>query len=211
MISKIVLASNNHHKLTEIRFFLDPLGIQVLSLHDLGIDLPESIEKFSTYQENAAAKCHFVSIWTNLPVLADDSGLEILALDGRPGIISARYGGTGKDSDNRNKVLMELKKVPEEKRMAKFVCVLCFHNENNDYFFDGQSSGKILEKEVGCTGFGYDSLFFCDTYLKSYAELTFEEKLKVCHRGHALKKLVEWLQKTKIPKVGLEPTKGCPH
>lgn len=211
MISKIVLASNNLHKMKEIQFFLDPLGIQIQSIKELGIDLPENVEKFNTYQENAAAKCYYVSKYTNLPILADDSGLEIQALGGRPGIVSARYGGTGKDSDNRSKVLQELVKIPEENRLAEFVCVLCLRIENNDHFFIGHSSGKILDKEVGNTGFGYDSLFFCDTYQKTYAELTFEEKLKVCHRGHALKKLVEWLQKTKIPKVGLEPTKGCPH
>lgn len=211
MISKLVLATKNQHKKREIQYFLDPLGIQVLSLDELGIDLPDNVEIHDNYRDNAQAKCNYISHFTNLPILADDSGLEIAALDKRPGIFSARYGGTGKDSDNRNKVLTELNNVPEESRTAQFVCVLCLWIERKYYFFTGTSSGKILKKEIGDTSFGYDCLFLCDIHHKSYGQLTFEEKINVCHRGHAMKQLIQWLQNTKIPKVGLEPTKGCPH
>jgi XTP/dITP diphosphohydrolase len=209
MISTIVLATKNQHKKREIQYFLNPLSIQVITVDELQIDLPDSVEQFSTYQENAKAKCDYISQFTNHPILADDSGLEISILQGMPGVMSARYGGTGKDSDNRKKILEELAFYPETERKARFVCVLCLFYDKKYYYFTGESSGKILSKEAGDKAFGYDCLFFCDIFKKSYGQLTFEEKMSVCHRGNAMKKLQEWIQK--IPKVGLEPTKGCPH
>jgi XTP/dITP diphosphohydrolase len=211
MISKIVLATTNQHKKKEIQFFLAPLGIEVITLSNLQILIPESVEKYKTYRENAEAKCRYVANYTPLPILADDSGLEITALEGRPGIVSARYANTGKDKDNRDKVLHELSLSQTLDRSASFVCVLCFLFERKIYFFEGHSSGKILEEEMGNPDFGYDCIFLCDSYQKSYGMLSFEEKMNVCHRGNAMRNLMQWLQTIKIPKVGLEPTKGCPH
>lgn len=206
----LIAATNNHHKLDEIKEFLEPLGIKVIGLSALGITIPSHVEVFSSYLENAKAKCEYVSKLTCLPVLSDDSGLEIEALDGKPGILSARYSKTGLDEDNRQKVLKEMS-VYHEKREAKFICVLCLLINSRYIFFKGESYGSILEKEEGSTGFGYDSLFFCPIYRKSYANLTKSEKLNVSHRGIALSQVKKWFNNNKIPKVGLEPTKGCPH
>ena len=211
MIKKILLATKNQHKRKEIEAFLLPLGIQVLSLDELCIDLPDEVENQPTYSENAKAKCCYIAGYSKLPILADDSGLEIPALEGKPGIFSARYTGTGIDQDNRNKILWEMKDLKDKQRDAYFVCFLCFFYENQYYFFEGISKGRILSYERGALGFGYDSLFECAIFHKTYAELTFQEKLSVSHRGAAMKKFQEWLQTEKIPKVGLEPTKGCPH
>ena len=208
---KLVAATNNLHKLEEIRYFLEPLGVEVSGIVDLNISLPDDLEVFSTYSENAQAKCDYVSRFTTLPILADDSGLEIETLNAKPGIHSARYSETGLDHDNRKKVMLEMNSVSLEKRGAKFICVLCLLVCGRHFFFQGESFGSILTKEEGSNGFGYDSLFYCLINKKSYANLTRIEKLEVCHRGLALKLLQEWIKKDKIPKVGLEPTKGCPH
>lgn len=197
MIQKIVLASKNKGKYKEIKYILDPLSIEVLTLDDLKIDLPDSVEIHSDYYENAKEKCLFVANYTDLPILADDSGLEIDSLGGKPGILSARYAGTGIDSDNRQKVLHEMIEIQDPERSAKFICVICLLYIKEFYYFEGISFGKILFQEIGENGFGYDSIFYSKELQKSYGLLNFEEKMKISHRGIALRKLAEYLKMAK--------------
>jgi len=197
MIQKIGLATKNKGKCREIKYILDPFSVQVFTLSDLKIDLPDSIEIHETYKENAKEKCVYMSKCTDMPVLSDDSGLEIDFLGGRPGIFSARYAGTGIDKDNRRKVLEEMVSVPHQKRTAKFVCVICLHYHQEFFFFEGISLGTIQENETGENGFGYDPIFYSEEMQKSYGLLTFEEKMDISHRGKALQKLTEFLKNTK--------------
>lgn len=185
-IEKLVMATNNKNKLREVREILSPLGIDVISQSEAGADTNPD-ENGSTFAENAYIKAKAVYDVTGLPVIADDSGICVDFLGGRPGIYSARYAPEGEECE---KLLEELKDVPDSERTAKFVCVISFIDENGkNEFLSGECSGKIGYEKRGSNGFGYDPIFMYGE--KSFAEKSSEEKNKISHRAAALKALYE--------------------
>lgn len=188
---KLLVATGNEHKAEEFRRILSPLGFKVETMTDLNIkDQPE--ETGTTFSENAYIKAKFLYDKTGLPVIADDSGLEVKALGGRPGIYSARYAGEGATSHQCiEKLLKELDK--ENDRAAEFVCVICYIDRHgNPSFVKGRCQGVIGKKSVGDFGFGYDPVFFVGD--NSFAEISPHEKDKISHRAKALKNLLELLK-----------------
>ena len=189
---QLVAATNNKGKLREYKRMLEPLGFEILSLSDLSLEAdPE--ETGNSFAENARIKAGYVCALSGLPALADDSGLCVDALDGAPGIYSARYSG-GSDEDNNQKLLQELKDVPMEKRTARFACAICCAWPNGSFTeTEGTCEGKIDFAPVGEEGFGYDPLFLSDE-VGSFGLASPEEKDAVSHRGAALRKLVARLK-----------------
>lgn len=190
---KIILASNNKNKLREMREILSPLGCEVLSQSEAGVNLDVE-ENGATFEENALLKAKAVHELCREAVFADDSGLEVDALGGKPGVYSHRYAGeNATDADRCNKLLHELKDVPDEKRTARFVCAIQFINADGEAMtVRGECEGKIGYEARGENGFGYDPVFM--TGKKSFAELSAEEKNQISHRAVALKKLKELLK-----------------
>lgn len=197
-MEKFILASNNEHKIQEIKEILKDLPIQIKSLNEEGIDI-EVEEDGKTFEENAKKKAVEIAKflkekgYSDFTVIADDSGLEVEYLGGKPGVLSARYAGEhGNDLKNNEKVLKELEAVAEEKRGAKFVCQLAVINSKDEYYtIRGEVKGRILTELNGYKGFGYDPLFYYEPFKKSFAELTNEEKNNVSHRKKALDLLKE--------------------
>ena len=183
---KLLIATNNSGKFNEIRAILNNIPYKLVSLLKAGIteEIPETGR---TFEENAVQKARYVGEKTGLLTLADDSGLEVDYLDGRPGVRSARYV-SGSDEDRVNQVLRELKEVPIEKRGAKFVAVVALFDPKTKSIktFRGESLGRITGKAVGSGGFGYDPVFYNFDLGKTNAEATPEEKNKVSHRSRAL-------------------------
>ncbi|MGN1481819.1 XTP/dITP diphosphatase [Porcipelethomonas sp.] len=190
---KIILASNNKNKLREIKEILTPLGYEVISQSEAGINI-DIEETGKTFKDNAKLKASAIYSLSHTAVIADDSGLEVDYLNGAPGVYSHRYAGEGaSDADRYNKLLSELKDVPEEKRGAAFVCVICFIDENGiEQYARGECRGKIGYEPRGENGFGYDPVFMYGD--KSFAEISADEKNKVSHRAKALEKLCEILK-----------------
>jgi XTP/dITP diphosphohydrolase len=193
----IVLATRNKKKIEEIRRITVDLPITILSLDDFPA-CPETVEDRETFEGNAIKKAVEVCACTGKPSLADDSGLEVDALGGSPGVYSARYaGGSGNGNDVRNyeKLLHELKNVPTEQRGARFVCcmALAFPDGQVKTFF-GYANGCINREPKGITGFGYDPVFQPQGFEKTFAEMTGKEKDALSHRGKALEKLAEFLR-----------------
>jgi len=190
---RILIASSNPGKLAEIRSMLD-LPIELVGLEDFpGID--EIEEDGQTFAENARKKAIGYAMQTNLWTIADDSGLMIDALNGEPGVKSARFAGVAGDRkfvDQKNieKVLELLKDVPKEKRKARFVCCLCM-TSTTEILFETQGilEGIIVDEPIGENGFGYDPIFFVPKLKKTVAQLTAEEKNRISHRGNAIRKL----------------------
>ncbi len=195
-MKQIVIASRNKGKIKEFRSLFQPLQIEVLSLDDLGESVPEIEETGSTFAENAQIKAETVAQLLKKPVIADDSGLVVDALDGRPGVYSARYAGEPTDDiKNYEKVLQEMKDLATIDRSARFVAVLALARPNKEtLFFQGTCEGKIAFKPEGSYGFGYDPIFIPDGYDRTMAQLTEEEKNAISHRGKALQKLETYLQ-----------------
>lgn len=194
MLNKLLVATGNQGKLKEIREILS--DIEVLGLSDVGIECDVE-ETGTTFAENAYIKAFEVSERTGLPVLADDSGLEVEALGGRPGVYSARFAGEhATDDENVNKLLAELKDVPKDKRGARFACAMCliFPDGRKIETFGTSCPGIIVDRKRGENGFGYDPVFFAPEYGKSFSEMTMEEKNKVSHRKAALTALSEKLK-----------------
>ncbi|NMC44607.1 MAG: XTP/dITP diphosphatase [candidate division Zixibacteria bacterium] len=193
---QLVLATNNKDKVREIKKVLEGLDIQILTVDDFD-DFPEVEETGVTLEENAVLKAEGIFAFTGLPALADDTGLEVDALDGAPGVYSSRYAGPGCSyDDNCRKLLKEMTGVPKEKRMARFRCVIavCF-GENDTASVDGIAEGFITESKSDADGgFGYDPVFFYPPFRKTFAEMTLEEKNAVSHRGKALFKAKELLR-----------------
>lgn len=192
---RLIVASNNQNKINEIKSILKDKVDTVLSLKDAGI-VVDVEETGKTFQENAYLKADAVRKLLNdkdFAVLADDSGLEVEALNGAPGIYSARFAGESKnDADNRKKLLTLLKN--KKNRNARFVCSLVLIRENGEsLYITGTAHGKIAEKERGDNGFGYDSLFYSEELNKTFAEASSEEKNKVSHRARALLELQKQL------------------
>lgn len=197
---QIILATNNKKKIEEIRAILNGMPVDLhTTLEFPGIQ--DVVEDKETFVENALKKAREIHAVTGMTALADDSGLEVDALDGRPGVYSARYAGEGHPyAENNAKVLSELKDVPNTKRTARFHCVLAFVGQNapGQYFeniFDGACEGFINHEPQGQFGFGYDPIFFIPEFGKTMAELDAETKNKISHRGRALEKFKEYLRK----------------
>lgn len=193
-MKKIIIATGNKGKAKEFETLFSPLGYKVLTLHDLE-GATEVEETGTTFEENAILKAETLCEQFNTMVIADDSGLMIDALDGRPGVYSARYAGEQKnDDDNIDKVLEELKDVPEEKRTARFYCALAVAVPGEETMtVSGTVEGRIASGRQGENGFGYDPVFYVPDLGKMMAELKPEEKNAISHRANALKKLKELL------------------
>jgi len=192
-LKRIVFASRNRGKIDEIRTMLTDVGIDVGSLNDYP-DIPEIIEDGKSFLENAQIKAKTVAEATGRTVLADDSGLEVDALGGAPGIYSARYAGQdADDGSNIRRLLKELKGVPPEKRGALFRCVLVLYSPANGCMetFEGHWRGVIADRPVGRGGFGYDPIFILPDLGVTVAELSSEVKNRISHRGQAIAKLKE--------------------
>jgi XTP/dITP diphosphohydrolase len=194
---EVVVATNNRHKVEEISSILKGLPVRLIPLSDYP-DAPELKEEGATYAENAVHKALTVARFTGKWALADDTGLEVDALDGRPGLYSARFAGEGATfSDNKRKLLRLMDSVPTEKRTAAFRTVLALVGPSGEsQVVEGVLHGRIAEKEQGTGGFGYDALFYLPEQGKTYAELTAEEKNRISHRARAVQKIREYLQKT---------------
>lgn len=194
-LSKIIIASNNRHKVDEIKNILKDYDIEILSLKDAGIEL-EIEENGETFEENAYLKAKAVVDLTGIAAIGDDSGLEVEALDGAPGIYSARFAGQQGDYKKNNEKLLHLMKdVPLGKRGARFVTVIALITPEGDKIFArGEIKGIIGFEEIGSNGFGYDPLFIVPELNKTFAQLSSEEKNKISHRARALQDLKEKLQ-----------------
>lgn len=189
---RIVLASNNPGKVREIGQLLADQDVEVLPQSEF--DIPEAEETGRTFVENAILKARHAAQLSGLPAIADDSGIEVDALNGAPGIYSARYAGKGaSDEDNLQKLLEDLKDVPDEKRSARFQCLMVYLRHADDptpLICQGTWEGRILFQPRGSGGFGYDPVFYVPTHDCASAELAPEEKNRLSHRGQALRKLV---------------------
>jgi len=193
-MKEFVIATNNRKKLAEIQRILTPLGIKAVTAADKGIDLGDVEENGATFMENAYIKAKAAYDKCGLPVVADDSGLCVDALDGRPGIYSARYGGHDSPYTVKNQMLLdELSGVPEDKRGAHFTCSVCCILSSSDIIrVEGNCYGRIAFEPSGDGGFGYDPIFLVGS--RSIATLSDEEKDSISHRGQALRKLAEELK-----------------
>ena len=188
-MKRLVLGTNNRDKLKELQRFLKGSGIQVLSLKDFP-GCPEAVESGKTFEANARIKARLYSRHTGILALADDSGLMVNFLKGRPGVYSARFAGPGCGyQDNNRKLLRLLKKTPGPKRLAKFVCVIALYDAGKKIgVVRGECRGRIAFEEKGKNGFGYDPVFIPNGFSKTYAELSAAEKNQISHRGRALRK-----------------------
>ena len=186
----IMIATSNKGKVREYKSLLEPLGYTV---HDLSeLDPIEIDENGSTFQENALIKAKSIKDKCNMTVIADDSGLEIDALNKEPGIHSARYL-EGHDYSYKNKVLLERMKGKTD-RSARFVCAIALCDETGDHLFTGVMEGKISDQAAGDNGFGYDPIFLVEQFGKTSAQLTMEQKNSVSHRGIATRELLDYLK-----------------
>ncbi|MBR3958782.1 MAG: non-canonical purine NTP diphosphatase [Bacteroidales bacterium] len=191
-MKELVFATNNKHKLQEVSEMLDGI-VLIKSLNDIGLagDIPETAD---TLDGNALQKAQWVYERTGLDCFADDTGLEVEALDGRPGVYSARYAGEHCSfDDNINKMLSEMQ--GKTNRRACFRTVICLIENGEPRYFEGRVDGQILTERYGKEGFGYDPIFMPDRFAVSFAEMPLEVKNHISHRGKAVAKLVEYLKK----------------
>ncbi len=192
-MKKLVFATNNPHKLRELQQILAN-KFELLSLNDINCteDIPETAQ---TIEENSMQKAEYVYKKYGFDCFADDTGLEIEALNGRPGVYSARYAGEEKNMDkNIEKILSELSGKDNRKARFKTVITLILNGEKHQ--FEGIVNGKIIEEKRGKSGFGYDPVFMPDSYNITFAEMDAEEKNRISHRGRAVQKLVEFLNQS---------------
>jgi len=189
-VRTFVLATRNLGKAREISAMLDLPDVKMTTLRDFPA-MPEVEEDGATFEENALKKARETARHCGVPALADDSGLEVNALDGLPGIRSARFAGDDASDDDNNRLLLErMETVPEERRTGRFVCVLALvEPAGGELVVRGECCGTILDGPRGSGGFGYDPLFYYAPLNKTFAEMTSEEKSRVSHRGEALRKL----------------------
>lgn len=195
-MKKLLVASNNAHKIGEIKHMLEDMELEVVSLKEAGIDV-EVEETGTTFMENAYIKAK--AIYDILPdkdkyiVMSDDSGLAVDALDGAPGVYSARFAGEhGNDKMNKEKLLSMLKGMSLKEKKARFICAIVLIGSNDKVLkVQGEVEGYIADREYGYDGFGYDPLFYVEEYGKTFAEITPDEKNAISHRGRALRKVKE--------------------
>ena len=194
MIKKIILATNNAHKIEEFQDMFSKYNVEIISLSDAGISCdPE--ENGKTFKDNALIKAEAISKFSSLPIISDDSGLEIDALNGFPGVYSARFMEGRSYDEKRIELNNRLKDI--ENKSAHFKTVLCLYVKNEEpLFFEGQVDGRIVPS-TGDSGFAYDPIFYCHELKKTFGEASKDEKNSVSHRGKALQKLVEYLINTK--------------
>lgn len=192
-MKEIIFASHNKGKIEEIRQLLTPFGIKVLSSDD--IDLPDVEETGTTFEENAALKALTIAKLKKVPCLADDSGLCVDALDGRPGVYSARYAPNRDFKKAMGMLLAEMLDTHSANRNAHFSCVLVLGYPDGNYqAFEGRVDGQIAFAPKGESGFGFDPVFVPEGYTKTFAELGAEVKNKISHRGRALAKLIAFIK-----------------
>ena len=192
---QIVLATHNRGKMKEMSSILAHLPVKLLTLDDFP-QIGEIPETGETLKENAFIKAETVHQKTGLPALADDTGLEVDALDGAPGVHSSRYDGeTATFEDNCRKMLQEMDGIPAEERTARFHTVIAFVSDSGNEWTEGMVEGRILEKKQGDGGFGYDPLFYYPPLKKTFAELNSEQKNNISHRGKALRNFCRILEK----------------
>ncbi len=192
-LSEVVFASHNAGKIKEIKELLQPFGINVKSALDM--KLPDVEETGSTFAENSLLKSQTIAELTGLPCIADDSGLCVDALNGAPGVYSARYAPNRDFDKGMEKLLAEMAQSPNKSRKAHFSCVISLAFPNGGYeLFEGRVDGYIAAKKQGIGGFGYDPLFIPDGFAKSFAQMSKDEKNQVSHRGRAVEKLKAYLK-----------------
>jgi len=192
---QIILATHNRGKMKEMSSILAHLPVKLLTLDDFP-QIGEIPETGETLKENAFIKAETVHQKTGLPALADDTGLEVDALDGAPGVHSSRYDGeTATFEDNCRKMMQEMDGIPAEERTARFHTVIAFVSDSGNEWTEGMVEGRILEKKQGDGGFGYDPLFYYPPLKKTFAELNSEQKNNISHRGKALRNFCQILEK----------------
>lgn len=195
-MKEMVIATKNKGKVKEFEALFERYGIKITSLLDINEPIPDIEETGTTFKENARLKAEGIAKVLNVPVVADDSGLAVDALEGRPGVYSARYAGEPTDDvKNYEKLLDELRDVPNEKRTARFICVLALAIPGKETIFtEGTCEGTIAQEPKGTNGFGYDPVFIPEGYDCTMAQLEQSEKNRISHRYHALLQLEEWLK-----------------
>lgn len=193
-MKEILIATGNPHKVVEMKKMLVPLGYRVLTLNDIK-DFPEIIEDKDTFRGNAKKKAETLSKYLNKDVIADDSGLEVFALNNEPGVFSARYAGEDVSYDDNNKLLLEnLKNIKD--RRARFVTTICMYRVGEEeLYFEDYLYGEIAENYKGTNGFGYDPIFIPEGGKRHLAEYSLEEKNLISHRGKCVQKLINYLKK----------------
>lgn len=190
---KIIFATNNAHKLSEVQAVLGD-GYELITPRQCGIDeeIPETAE---TLEGNARQKARYLFERTGLDCFADDTGLEVEALNGAPGVHSARYATDGHDFAANNRLLLK-NLAGEENRRARFRTVICLIEQGKEHLFEGIVEGRIIDHEAGSEGFGYDPLFVPEGFDRTFAEMSAEQKNGISHRGRAVRKLVDYLHQT---------------
>ena len=204
-LRQLLFATSNPHKIEEVRAVLEPLGWRVVGLDQMEIDVPEPVEDGVTFMANARIKAQYYAAHTNQHCLADDSGLEVDALDGEPGVYSARYAGEGntrpeRDQANNAKLLNALASYPPEKRTARFVCTMCLAAPDQSILAEsrGTFEGIIAPEPRGHSGFGYDPLVYLPELGQTVAELSAEEKNAQSHRGQAARQMAEKIKQIDV-------------
>ena len=196
---KIVLATNNLNKVREINELFQESIYKIIPQSEFKVTEVEETGK--TFTENALIKARNAAKYTDLPVIADDSGIEVDALDGRPGIFSARYSGIGAtDKDNLTKLIKDIKHIDRKNCQAKFICAMvyiAYENDPNPIIVEGIWKGYVITKPRGVNGFGYDPIFYVPEYECTSAELDRKKKNKLSHRGQAIRKLTKKLNEIK--------------
>jgi len=188
---KIIFASNNKHKVQEIQKQV-PQSIEIVTLEEIGC-FEDIAETGKTLEENAIIKANYITETYGLPCFADDTGLEIVALNGAPGVYSARYAGEDKNADkNMDLVLKNMQN--QANRKAQFKTVIALNIDNEQHLFTGIVEGEIRNEKTGTNGFGYDPIFEPEALGKTFAEMTLDEKNSLSHRGRAVEKLVAFLE-----------------
>jgi XTP/dITP diphosphohydrolase len=189
---RILLATTNQSKIAELQEMMGNLDCELIGLDEA--DSTQEIEIASTFAENSVLKARHYHELGGLPTIADDSGLEVEALGGAPGVYSARFAGPeASDADRIAKLLDEMKEVPADRRGARFVCAAALVWDQGEKIFQREVNGVILDAPRGANGFGYDPVFWYEPFKKTFAELTQTEKAKVSHRGLAFRQLTAWL------------------
>ena len=195
MSQTLLLATNNSHKVKEIRTILAAVPFVLLSLSDFS-DVPELVENGETLEENALIKAREVFKYLKMPVVSDDTGLEVSSLGGQPGVYSARYAGAQATyAENRQKLLQEMRGMELGGRKARFRCAVVYLDSITEKMFEGSCEGRIVEEEHGSGGFGYDPIFVPDGYSQTFGEIPSEVKNRISHRAKAFSSVREFLLK----------------
>jgi len=194
-MNKVLVSSNNKDKISEIRKVFENEDFIILSLEDIGLNI-DIVEDQETLEGNALKKAGEIFSISKIPTISDDTGLYVEALNGEPGIYSSRYAGENVTyDDNCQKLINNMKRIPETKREAYFKTVICFYIEKDKYYlYEGICNGKIINTKRGAEGFGYDPLFIPNGFKKTFAEMNEDEKNKISHRGRALEKLRSFIK-----------------